>query len=375
MIPALRQSHCELLACEVLYATVVIAGQATPPSLANYRGQEIHDVMAKYIRGCAEQRRPSWWPFFDQLARARGPEARQILRGLRNHYVVDFDHHLGAEQKLRLDHNFQPCGERGDTAAFEGTLDHLLGYVTQGKIEDFKSHPAPFEAKTPQAHLYPLLVLQHYPEFEQVTFELVFVRYRNCRRAVSWRRSDIPELIDYMQAFRERQVDLHARADDAEATPGAHCQYCPKLADVTCPVAEFNPHATHSPEERLRFNIWASQLKAQNNEVLRSYVNASDENVTITDGKGQRYEYGCWDHASTVYPLAKVYHELLEWKRERGEDLVPRMRVGATELKQMLKAKKRADLAERIGRHLVPVNTPRWGVKKPDGNVEGDDDV
>jgi hypothetical protein len=375
-IPALRQTHCGMLACEEGYATAVIEGKVLPASLASDRGQDIHHVMAGYIKSCAAAKIPADWQMFDWLAAGRGTEARKILRGMRSTYLVDHQHHIAAEITYCLDENFQPC-PCGPNAWYQGTLDNVLGFTTRGKIEDFKSHPGPFDPDTPQAHLYPLLALQWFPEWKEVEFELIFVRYKNCRRACTWKRKDVPELMEYMQNYKERQVDIHLRYkhhDPLQALPGPHCQYCAKLVNITCPIAEFNPQMQRTPEERLRFNVWAQQLKAQNDEVLKSYVTASGENVAIQDGNFEVYEFGCWDAQRMEYSLPMVVDELAKWEKQRGEDLASKLVVGATKLNQYLKAKKRDELRDRIFAHSELVNAPRWGIRRPDGKIEGGDD-
>jgi hypothetical protein len=397
VIPALRQSTAELLACEELYIAVVIQGRRPPANLGSERGTEVHDVMWRYITLCVIRNIPSDWAALDRLAAAKGPEAREICQNLRDSYVVNWRHSMGAELTLRLDHLFQPT-EDPELAAFEGTLDHLENDLLAGAagsdalITDFKTHPAPFEPDTIQAHLYSLLVLQTYAHVERVKFELVFARYQKCRRSVTYTRADVPALIEYMQGYRERQVDLHRRWDNicnprwatiplravetVRALPGPHCQYCPRLADVSCPIAEFNPALTRTPEDRLRFNVWAAHLKAQNDEVLKAVVIGTEKNITIADGNGARYEYGAWPTVKLEFPLRQTYMELEAWHQQTGEDLMPALVVGATKLKQLLGARKRKDLADELANIATPKPGAKWGVRSQDspGPEEDADD-
>lgn len=362
-----------LMACPESYGVQVIDGKRVPENLGSERGHEIHEVMSEYVNHCVKKRVPSDWGAFDKLASRKGAEARQILQPLRDGHIIDYRNVVGTELTLSLDEYFQPVSEK---AAFQGTLDCLYD-LGEGKalIVDYKSHPGPFEADTPQCHLYPLLVFQAYAHIESVEMSLVFVRYKKCVRSVTFSRTDVPFLIDYVQAFRERQVDIHQTGRNAlKALPGSHCAYCPRLADVTCPIKEFNPAATHTPEERLRFNIWASQLAVQNTAALKSYVTASEKNVMVTDGNGVEYEYGAWPAVVLEFPLRETHQELERWQKTTREDLISKQVVGATKLKQALKAAKRRDLADAIANHTDPKGTAKWGVKRGGKEEEDEDD-
>lgn len=389
-IPPFRQSLGELLACDELYAVIVVDGREMPANLSSDRGTQVHDVMWQYINHCVARSIPSDWAALDRFAAAKRADARLILQSLRANYKVDWQHSIGAELKLGMDRNFQPTFEgvtRFDAGSdpvhpppprFQVTLDHLLIDENRGYIDDFKTHPGPFEADTIQSHLYPLAALQHFGNIDYVTFRLRFVRYRDCVREVTYSRNDVPDLIEYVQAFAARQVDLHRRVakdrSQIEAMPGPHCQYCPKLVEMSCPIAEFNEHATHTPQEWLRFLVWSKQMQVKALTVLRSRVAASEQNVKVLDGHGETYEFGNWPTVKISYPLIDTLEQLEQWKAKTGEDLRPKLEIGATGLRPLLKAIKRRDLADEIANVATPETGGKWSVRVAGQDVKEEEE-
>lgn len=374
------------MACEELYATVAIENVVMPSNLGSDRGTQVHDVMAQYIRHCVARRIPSDWAALDRFALDKNAQARQILQGLRSEYVVNWAGSRGAELTLSLDSQFQPvvlgAVEAYSELRMQVTLDHLITADGIGEIEDFKTHPAPFEADTIQSKLYPLVAFQHYADLEEITFKLIFVRYRKCARTVHYTRQDVPELIDYVQGFLERQMDIHRREARESSThrllnviPGPHCQYCPHLVQNSCPIGDFNEHVTHRPEEWLKFVIWSRQVQSRAKEVLKAYVGAHEKGVTVTDGNGETSEFNAWPSVSLEYPLRPTYEKLEEWRKATGEDLRPKLTVGATQLRAILKSRRRADLADELANVADPVSGSTWGVKvgkkEPIGEEDG----
>lgn len=362
----LRQSSAELLACDELYAAVEIQGQRMPANLASSRGTEVHSVMWEYITHCVQRTIPSDWGALDRFAAKKGAEPRQILRNMRDNYVVDYEGSMGAELTLSLDAQFQPCENRVEKARYQVTIDHLRSTGPKGTIEDFKTHPAPFEPDTIQAHLYPLVAFQTYSFLEEITFALNFARYPKCWRNKVWTREQVPFLMEYVQSLAERQADLHQRfaaKAELEAMPGPHCQYCPKMVGITCPIAKFNEHVTHTPKEWLQYLIWSTEMQKKARSVLKSAVVATEQEIQSVDGHGTPYVFNSWPAATIEYPLVETTDALLQWRQMSGEDLRPFMRVGSTELKNKMKAKKRAALVELIANVADPQPTTRWGVK------------
>lgn len=364
LIPALRQSLAEVASCPTSYAYQVIEGKTMPGGLQSARGTEIHAVMSQYISHCATRKVVADWAKFDELAIGAGSEAADILNGLRDSYQVDHEHVYDTEVHL---------GWAEDGIEAEGTLDVLLADGnTHIKIEDFKSHPRPFDPDTFQSRLYPWLVLQHFPEVEEITFELIFVRYANCRRSVTYTRADLPTLTQHVVNHRRRQVEIHERYAAGEplaAFPGNHCQYCPLLQRPNgCPISDFNPHAAATPEERLRFAVWLNQVKKVNDDVLKSVVDASGQPILIVDGNDRPTQIGYVDHESKQFPLLKVLPLLMEYRETTPNDIdwLDKLLIGSTQLKSYLKAKKRAFLHQCVeDTAAVTVSKPKFEISVP----------
>lgn len=364
-IPALRQSLVETASCPQSYQMQVIEGHKMPGGMQSARGTEIHHVMSEYIRHCATRKVPADWAKFDELALGAGEEASQILDGLRDSYTVDWEHVLETEFTLGWH------SDNGNDA--EGTLDGLY-FLTpaHAKIEDFKSHPRPFDAdKHFQAKLYSFLVLANYLEVQEVTFELIFVRYTNCRRSVTYTRDDLPALRQQVINARARQVRLHERhaaGEQLEALPGAHCQYCPLIKAFDCPIAQFNEHATLTLEERARFAIWVEQVNKVNKQVLRDAVDASGKNIWVQDGNGRVYEFGFNDRETKQFPLLATLPFLFEHRDTYENDVewIGKLLISSTKLKSALGAKKRAITHQAVmDNAAVSVTKTKFGVTLP----------
>lgn len=350
VIPPLSQSKHEKMACPESYIQGEVNGKHMPDNLFSDRGTEIHKVMAQYVQHCTEKGVPADWSKFDELAKAAGPEAGRILDGMRENYVVDYDHVIMTETTMMLTKDFEPIFKIPDEAlaAYEGTPDVVLVLdEKRAKIEDYKSHPRPFDADTFQSKLYPFFVFMYMPEIEEVTFELIFVRYRNARRSVTYTRDQVPALMVEIERARERQIHFHEMAANGEelpVLPGNHCVYCPMLAATTCPIRELNIHANLPIGDRMRFHIWAEMQRKQNIEVLKAHVDANGP-VRVYDGKGQAYEYGPHASEGGYYPLVSTLLALNKWKEMGGEDpFLWDLRVASTQIKSKLKSPKRADL-------------------------------
>lgn len=388
-LPALRQSAVETAACPRAYVEIYIKGKHQPDSIPSERGTEIHRVMSQYVSHCASKGIASDWTHFNRLAVAAGPEAGPILDGIRDTYRVDHSRVYGTEITIALDEDFQPTDMTGAynpdqrflltpgvhysarVAAHIGTLDVILLSEdgTHAKIDDYKSHPAPFDADTFQGTLYPFMLFKHLPQLEVITFELNFVRYQNCLRRVQWKRTDMPEMQTAISRARERQRLTHENPDDAMALPGKTCAYCPLGKDFTCPVAEFNEYTNLSLDDRLRWKVFMVKMNELNNRVLKTHAEVSGP-VRYQDGNGRVYEYGEMPVPSTRFPLDDTTLKVLnEYSAATGEDWRGwRLSIKSTELKAKLKAKKRAALSDIFDDSLIETSTkPKYAVRTPDG--------
>jgi hypothetical protein len=353
----------EVAACPHSYAFQIIEGHKNPSGLQSARGTECHHVWALYTKHCAARRVPADWAKFDELAIGVLGDSAPILNGIRDTYGNDWEHFYDAEILLRW-------VEAGIDV--EGTLDGLY-FLTpaKAKIEDAKTHPRPFDADTFQGKLYSFMVLMNFPEVEEVTFELLFVRYTNCRRSVTYTREDLPALRQQIVNARARQIRLHERhaaGEQLEAYPGAHCTYCPLIKGFDCPIAEFNEYATPTPQERAQFAIWVDQVNKVNRQVLRDIVDASGKPVTLEDGNGRRYEFGYQDRETKQFPLLQTLPYLFEHRDTYPEDVewIGKLLISSTKLKSALGAKKRAITHQAVMDNAAStISRPKFGVSVP----------
>jgi hypothetical protein len=368
---------------------VVIDGKTSPDSIPSQRGSDIHAVMSAYTRHCTDNRIPADWLKFNQLAAASGPVAGPILDGLRDRYVVDWEHVYDTELTLALDEEFNPTwlvidwqtGKESHLrhipgvtysekpAAYIGTLDVLLLKETRAKIPDYKSHPAIFEADTFQSTLYPFMVFKHFPNLQHVIFELVFVRYINSTRSVTWSREEMPAMQAEVSRARERQKITHANPDGALALPCKVCVYCPLAKDFSCPISEWNEHTMLTLEQRLMWKVWISKLNGINNPILKEHA-AVKGPIRYEDANGRVFEYGEMPVPETKIPLDKTTLQVLdEWKTATGEDLLQgRLRISSSQLKPLLKAKKREALKAIFEDSIYETSTkPKYAVRSAEG--------
>lgn len=393
ILPPLSQSKVETAACPRSYVAVNIEGRRTGESVASDRGTEVHAMMAEYIMWCVRKQVASDWIAFNQIARAAGADAGGILDGLRDSYEVHWDLVYGCEVTMMLDEDFRPTLEISDehwpkhikTRNFIEPVNYEGGYVAhigtadqilisadglRGKIEDFKSHMSPFDPDTYQDVLYSFMLLKHMPQLNQVTFELRFVRYENCVRSVTWKRSDMPEMQQIIARARERQRATHENPDAAKAIPCKQCSYCPLgVLTLDCPIRELNPMISMDLQSRLLFKEWSRRMNADNTPILKAHAEVRGS-ISYTDGNGRVYEFGKLDTPSTTYPLDRTMLFLMEQhKSATGEDsLDGRFNISSTKLKAFLKAKKRALLKEQVEDSVAQTETkPKWGVRTPEG--------
>lgn len=361
-VPLLRQSLVEIKSCPHSYALQVIEGHKMPGGPQSARGTEIHHVMSQYINHCAKARVPADWARFDALALGAGAEAAEILNGLRDNYTVDFEHVYDTELTLS-----------SDVGAAGGTLDVLLFLApTKAKIEDFKSHPRPFDPKTDQSKRYPFLIFETFPEVEEVTFELVFVRYANCRRSVTYTRADYAELRQHVINERESQETIHRRYEAGEvleAIPGKHCQYCPLLQKpAACPIAESNPEVSSDPQDWAKFIVWADKARGVAMQALKNRVDATGIPVEFLDGNGRPVQVGFTEHISQQFPLLATLPFLFEHRDTYEDDVewIGKLLISSTKLKQYLKTKRRAITHQAImDNAAVAVSKPKFGITLP----------
>ena len=357
--PPLTQSLYEVNACPTSYAFQIIEGHKGGNSAQSNRGTEVHHVMSSYINHCVLNHVPANWKLFDELSGSVVNEAGKILDGLRDNYVVDFDNVVDTEITYYLDRHYNPATPY-DNPAFKGTLDVVLRYnAKKMKIEDFKSHPQPFDADTFQSMLYPFLLFMHYPEVEEITFELIFVRYANARRSVTWTRKDVPDMMVQIERGRNRQLKTHADYEDEQpihdlpVLPGNHCFYCPLQANGGCPQKEFNPYTANDMRDLVLDLKFCEDRAKYVRNILKEAVQASGRPIVASDNNGESLTFETRGSESQVYPALDTITALADWEDATGEDLRNKVTISSSKLKPLLKAKKRTQLKEIIDRHIA----------------------
>lgn len=394
IIPALHQSTYEMMACPENYVVQEIDGIETPPNIHSDRGVQFHHVMAQYAAFCVREGLSRDWESFDRFASAVGLDAGILLDGFRDGYEVDHAHTLGTEVLLMLDEDLQPTtidehGEEhpepfpgsyysGKPAAHAGTLDVVILDGTRGKIPDFKSHFRPFTPDTYQSKLYPFMLLQHLPSLTEVEFELIFVRFANARRSITYRREDMPAIMKALDRARARQKQFHILAAEPgrpgiEAIPFEGCVYCPKMIDLSCRWRHFNPYTAQTPVDRLKFAVWAGLALASNRTPLMEVVKGQGE-LSYTDDNGRVHTASYAPRDSFYYPAVQTMDKLIQWNEASGGDptLFNGLRISSTQLKPKLKARKRAILDQALADIRVAESGSSFKITTADGEPVDD---
>lgn len=415
-IPPLHQSTETMTSCVLFYIESVIKRRKKPGGMESARGKQVHKVHSDYASWCANKGVEMDLDAFDQFAKGVGPMASKILVGMRDSYKVDHSHLLATELTLALDENFQPTdipdavaggvADSGLPPHFQGTLDTLYLFREECKalIDDSKTHPKPFEPSDPdkalQGKMYSLFVLLHLSWIQEVTFRLVFVRFKNLTRFVTYKREDIPSLIESVKAARERQKMIHVNYDnkvEMEPTPGDHCFYCNLLSERSCPIGQLNENMQLTDEERLRFKIWDSVFGRINTKVLSAKVNATGRDVVVRDYNGKAYKFGPEPLESQVLPLFQATSDgividkegnpsmpivslLMDYAHATPDDTewLAKATISSSSISSYLKAKSRAfvhqaisDTAEKVTKVKMKVSKPLDAV--PDEEPEDED--
>jgi hypothetical protein len=402
-IPPLHQSTETMTACPIFYIESVIKGNKKPGGMESARGRQVHKVGSDYASWCAQNGVAMDLDAFDRFSKGAGPTATKILVGMRESYSVDYEHLLATEITMSLDENFDPTdvsaeiegisGDSGKEPHFQGILDTLFLFREElrAQSDDMKTHPRPYDPSDPekalQGKMYSLFIFKHFPWVNEVKFRLVFVRFKNLYKEVTYTREDIPSLIETVKAARERQKMIHLNYDNGiemEATPGDHCAYCIKLSDRSCPIGQFNENMQLSDEDRLRFKIFDSAFARLNTKVLSAKVQATGKNIVVKDYNGKAYSFGPEETASDVYPLFQATADGILTDLHGNPimpvvsllldtDLVPlddrewlnKLVISSTRMDSALKAKKRVLAHHAITDKADKVTKVKMKVSKP----------
>jgi hypothetical protein len=340
------------LACPILYATKHEQGIKEPQNEFAIRGTRFHEIMARYVKHLVETRQESDFAHLQGIIlECDNQEAVELARKQGHSFNINPEMVLGVEIFIGLDKDFNHIEEkeRRSEIIYHGTLD-LVEFADDmtAVIKDFKTYWNIVDADTFQASMYAMLLFATYPHIQKIRFDLKFVRYGEASRSVHFlREKDFENLKDMIARERRKQITIHEvyqRGDKLEAMPGKHCQWCPKLN--CCPIKETNPFTELTPLERVKYGIWLNAAKKQNDAVLKAF--ADKEPIAYEDGNGVKYEAGFHGIESGHFPIYAGLEVLESWEEDKPErdKVTPKAYIGG--ISSYLKAKKRADLAEKM---------------------------
>lgn len=354
LIPALSQSRRGDMACELLYVQKHVLGTKCSDSPPAARGIEIHELLATYINHLVATKRRTDLAVFDRLIQEVGEDASEALQRFRNNHVFEPDKIVATELYIALDEEFRPIevgATRARKAAYEGTLDLvLLHSFSEAEIDDWKSYYQIVEADTFQTKLYPLLLMCLNPALETVQFTLEFIRY-GASRCVEYSRSDLPGLMELAKKERERQKRLHqiviaVQEANLKAFPGRHCSWCPLLLRK-CPIAETNPYAQMTCEERLRLALWLQEAEKENTRILKELL-VEKGPIRYADNNQKEYSARFVPVEKRFYPYRETLPILEQWQDEHPDDQTLLTNLTVSGLAALLKADKRQSLATEL---------------------------
>lgn len=187
------------------------------------------------------------------------------------------------------------------------------------------------------------------PSLERVKFVLEFVRY-GVSRCVEHTRRDMPWLKELAQRERTRQRKLHELVSDGgrdlRASPGRHCTWCPLLVNG-CPVAETNPYGQMTAEELLGLALWLQEAEKRNTKVLKDFM-VERGPIRYRDENQSEYVADFVPTEKKFYPYGDAIPILDEWFRKHHDERTLRDKLTISGLSSALKAKKRAELAQKL---------------------------
>lgn len=171
-------------------------------------------------------------------------DLRWVVVKWANDMQFDIENLVDVEQRLLAEITY-PDGFGGSIPrVLTGQLDAL--FVSPGEVRgedefvviDWKDSwglPGPagvgFDGYF-QQRFYAWLVFKNYPSAQRVTLREVYVRFSEPREATVW-RSDIDDVEAELSALAERFDAAHENSN-FPATPGHHCQFCPR--PTACPI-------------------------------------------------------------------------------------------------------------------------------------------
>jgi hypothetical protein len=324
--PPLSQSMYESMACPASYQAKVIHHIESPPNEFSVLGQECHHCMSLYVQHLRASNQAEDWPYFQTLLPYYTAEAQEILNG----FIGSMKFNPQAILTTELRFYDEDAAGTPDLITMETPED--------ATIWDYKNYFEMIEPDTFQSKLYPLLLFRHNPNLKTVRFVLVFLRYGRTR-SVIWSRDAVPMLERTLRDARVRQKAIHDVEGLAQAIPGKACDYCPLLRTARCQVNSWNPYATMTEEDRLRYVIYTRAALTTSMSLLRQA--ARFRKIYVEDANGKEYEAGFIPGEKRTLPLMPTLKVIEQHADESGEDLTPKLLISKTSLSSLRSAKKR----------------------------------
>lgn len=361
-VPPLSQSRQALLACPVSYVEQVINGNKEPASEASSRGSTIHRFLSEYVRHLVATKQKKDEEKFDAMLARMEPSAKAILLEMAT-FEIDPELVFATEFHICLDVDFKAVSHH-DEPSYEMTLDliELLDEHT-AEITDYKSQFQAIAADTFQARLYSLGLMMLNPQINEVRFHLRFLRWGTEKTAI-FTREHIEELQDEARNYRAFQLALHS-GGPAEALPGTHCVYCPLLA-AGCPI-EKNPY--QDPAGHLRNALYFRQALKKSEQIVRTFADKNGP-LYIRDANGTEYEAAWRTQVRKKFSI-EALPTLMAWQKKMNDLILPKLSLSG--LSNLLKAKKRQDLADECTGYCEAETVARFHIGKV-GDENGQDE-
>lgn len=375
VIPPLSQSRHALLSCDLLYEQAIINKKPEPPNEYSMRGREIHKVVSTYINHLVKEKLKTDLAKWAALTKAIPGDAGEILAEMGPKLIIDPDKVWATEAHIIMDSNFRaaasPSAVPVNNADYEMTLDLITLHDEQtAEITDWKSYYQVVEPDTFQGRLYSLGLFMLNPNLQKVIFRMEFVRW-GVGRSVTFTREQVIDLQTEAAAYRGRQLLLHEPDRVFEATAGNHCRYCPLVA-TTCPLSEVLPMQKMDPTEIVERLVYFKQAAKALEGGLRDYCKEKGP-VDYNDGAGHIYRAEWGTQSRNSFPLVETAQIVAAWMHKTKDNILGKLTVGG--LSSLLKAKKRADLADELA-NVAEVKVSgkfKLGMVKDDGDVEDED--
>lgn len=316
--------------------------------LAAERGSAIHEALADLLRECIEEGiqpsdlddksiRDAVEKHIPHYLMSEIPLVLEWAREWRNKFEIPSFSHLGVEEKIGLDDEFDMCDFHD--ASYRGVLDfYRIDWKNKRVvITDWKSQPNILSSEDLDRHFqltfYAWLLWKLHPELNHFECRIWYLRYGFYAETVRT-EDDLIAFEDELY-LRERTI---LKIDSWDPIPGKQCQYCDYIRH--CPIAsDLSPTQPNviSQEQAIlaaqRLTVMehlSKDIKAK----LKTYVDNNDD-VRL----GDNYVVGYKHVESSRWNPRKVADVLLGFDRNPGDY----MSTSVTEMKKIIKQAKRED--------------------------------